>query len=69
MNILEHYIQPGYHHWELSQKQKKAMKLPVNERWIWFQGNVDCYGDIRCVKRPFYIDDWKEIEKQGYYLG
>ena len=70
MNLLEHYIQPGY-----KVKKIPPEEVPFNydrscyQGFVTFDGKVDCYGNIQQVHEIFSVEEWNEIRKQGYYMG
>ena len=65
MNLLEHYLQPGY----------KAEVVPEDESpvpgatFVRFDGKVNCYGNIQQVHEVFFADEWEKVKKQGYYMA
>lgn len=69
MNMLEQYLVPGYQVREMTAKEKQQAKIPVEERWIWYDGKINCYGSVSKISRPFFIDDWKTTESQGYFMA
>jgi len=69
MNMLEQYLVPGYQVREMTVKEKQQAKIPVEERWIWYDGKINCYGSVSKISRPFFIDDWKTTESQGYFMA
>lgn len=69
MNMLEQCLVPGYRVREMTVKEKQQAKIPVEERWIWYDGKINCYGSVSKISRPFFIDDWKETESQGYFMA
>lgn len=64
LNLLEHYIEPGY-----KAEMISAKETPIGKPMICFEGNVDCYGTIEHVTRTFFEDEWKETKKNGYYMA
>lgn len=68
MNMLEQYLVPGYQVHKMTVQEKRQAKLPVDERWIWYDGKINCYGSVSRLSRPFFIDDWKTAERQGYFM-
>ena len=69
MNMLEQYLVPGYQVREMTAKEKQQAKIPLEERWIWYDGKINCYGSVSKISRPFFIDDWKTTESQGYFMA
>lgn len=62
MNLVEQYIQEI-----LSEKIKVnpyTNKLCYVVRMI-----INCYGNISEVEKIFDVEEWKQVKKQGYYLG
>lgn len=65
MNLLEQYLEPDY-----TVKILPKEKAPTRDTtWIAFDGKIDCYGNIRHVKRLFTQKEWQEAKKRGYYLA
>lgn len=65
MNLLEHYIQPGY-----NVKPCPKDVCPIkDEDCVIFEGYVDCYGNIEKTKELWTVEEWQKIKKQGYYMA
>ena len=63
MNLLENYIQDSY-------KIEPVISSPVKGvDYIKFIGKVDCYGNVQEETHIWSVEEWKQIRKQGYYLG
>lgn len=69
MNLLEHYIQPGWTVTPLSDKKKQAMGKYSKLDWIHVNGKVDCYGSINKCQDTWIRSEWEDAVKQGYYMG
>ncbi len=65
MNLLEHYLEPGY-----TARVLTGDESPVKGvTYVEFDGKVNCYGTVRRTKALFELDEWQEIEKKGYYMA
>ena len=65
MNMLEQYLVPGYQVREMTVKEKRQAKIPVEERWIWYDGKINCYGSVSKISRPFFIEQGEHLRKPG----
>lgn len=68
MNLLEAYLEPGYHVHKMIIEEKQAQKIPVDDQVIWFDGKVNIYGAIEERHRPVYVNEWQKIKQQGYFV-
>ena len=68
MNILQAYLEPGYHVHKMTIEEKQAQKIPVDDQVIWFDGKVNIYGAIEERHRPVYANEWQKIKQQGYFV-
>lgn len=68
MNMLEHYIQPGYKLVKVKAKNAKQFGLTNDTDWVIYNGKIDVYGGIENLKRPFTIDEWNDIKQKGYFM-
>lgn len=65
MNLLEHYIQPGYVITDL-----RDDKSPVpGVYFVKFEDDVDVCGTISHAVKYWPYKEWLKIKKQGYYLA
>ena len=64
LNLLEHYIEPGY-----KAETIPAKESPIGKPMICFEGNVNCYGIVEHVTKLFFEDEWEETKKNGYYMA
>lgn len=63
MNLIENYIEPGY-------TIKVLKNKTVNgDTFVMFDGFVNCYGNVTHRHLTWALDEWKEIEKKGYFVG
>ena len=69
MNMLEHYLVPGYKLTLIKAKDANQYKLSDDTDWVLYDGKIDCYGHVESLKRPFDIDEWKEVKNNGYFLA
>ena len=65
MNLLEHYIQPGYTITDLHDSESPVPGV----YFVKFEGEVDVYGTISHVVKYWPHTEWLKIKKQGYYLA
>lgn len=69
MNMLEHYLVPGYKTALIKTKDAKKYKLSDDTDWVLYDGKIDCYGHIESLKRPFDIDEWNRVKDKGYFMA
>lgn len=60
LNLLEHYIEPGY-----KAETIPAKESPIGKPMICFEGNVNCYGIVEHVTKLFFEDEWEETKKMA----
>lgn len=62
MNLIEHYIQEIL-------SEKIEINPYTNKPCYVVKMITDCCGCISEVNTIFDAEEWKQIKKQGYYLG
>lgn len=68
MNMLEHYLLPGYKLTLVKARNAKKYKLSDDTDWVIYDGKIDCYSNVESLKRPFDIDEWNYVKDKGYFM-
>ena len=62
MNLVEQYIKEIL-------SEKIEINPYTNKPCCVVKMIIDCYGCISEVEEIFDVEEWKQVKKQGYYLG
>jgi hypothetical protein len=62
MNLVEQYIKEIL-------SEKIEINPYINKPCCVVKMITDCYGCISEVEEIFDVEEWKQVKKQGYYLG
>ena len=69
MNLIENYIKKIHSEKDITKDYiKKIGKAPL-ENLIEVDLDYDCYGSLKRDNIIFTESQWKEVKRQGYFLG
>lgn len=69
MNLLEHYIKEVYSVEDISNKFEESVGYPPKEPMRKVRMRVNCYGREEDTEHTFFLSEWEEALKQGYYMA
>lgn len=69
MNLLEHYIKEVYSEEDITKEFEEKTGYPPCEPMVRVKMKIDCYGIEEGVEHVFFITEWEETRKQGYYMA
>ena len=63
MNLLEHYIK------KILSVKKVIPPIPVSQDCVTVKMIVNCHGTVAETEMLFFVDEWEDIKKQGFYMA
>lgn len=69
MNLLEHYIEEVYSVEDITEEFKKIVGHSPCRPMVKAKMKINCYGAKEDTEHTFFIDEWEEAKKQGYYMA
>lgn len=69
MNLLKHYIKEVYSVEDITNKFKEKVGYSPKEPIRKVKMRVNCYGREEDTEHTFFLNEWEEAQKQGYYMA
>lgn len=69
MNLLEHYIKEVHSVEDVTNEFEESNGYPSKEPMLKVKLCVDCYGIEKDVEEIFFLSQWEEAKKNGYYMA
>lgn len=69
MNLLEHYILEVYSTEDITEKFKERCGYSPRETMLSVKARIVCYGKEEDIEKVFFLSEWEEAQKQGYYMA
>ena len=69
MNLLENYIQEIYSVEDVTKHFIEKTNQEPKEPLIKVKLKVNCYGNVEDKVKIFFLSEWEEAQKQGYYMA
>ena len=69
MNLLEHCIQEVHSVEDVTNKFEERNGYELKEPFYKVELTCGCYGIIKRETHYFYMSEWREARKKGYFMA